>query len=150
MDVFEAGCQGLGLALAAGALAGAPGRPQRLAVVLAIAAAIAGAVLFGVSFDEEEVSDPEVHWGLWVGFFGGALAALLSWWVASDVVAGARSRAQTGSGVGLFVALYALALAGLSLLVSPVALVALAGTAWLAIGRRRREARKYEGLRSLR
>ncbi len=49
MDLFLAACQGLGLALAAGALAGAPGRRGAVGTVLLIAAAIAGGVLFGIS-----------------------------------------------------------------------------------------------------
>jgi hypothetical protein len=145
MDVFLAGCQGLGLALAAGALAGAPGRPQSSGGVwLALAGMAAGAALFALSLSADDHP-------AWPGLPAGALVGLLSWWVVSDVVAGARAREQaSGRGVGLFVAVYALVVAGLSLVVSPVALAALAATAWLALGRRRREARKYEGLRSLR
>ena len=43
-----------------------------------------------------------------------------------------------------------LVLAGFSLLVPPVSLLALAGLLWLWASRQRHEARKYEGLRSLR
>jgi hypothetical protein len=143
MDLFLAGCQGLGLALAAGALAGAPGRPASLAAPFAIAAVTAGGALFGVSLSAEDHP-------AWPGFVAGAPVALLSWWVASDVATGARSRERPGGGVGLFVGLYALVLGGLSLVASPIALAALSATAWLAAGRRRRQARKYEGLRSLR
>jgi hypothetical protein len=144
MDLFLAGSQGLGLALAAGALAGAPGRPGSFAVSFAIAGAAAGAVASGLSLEAEDPSATVP------GVVVGGLAASLSWWVASDVGAGARGREQVGAGVAFFVVLYALALAGLSLAVPPVALFALIITAWLAIGRQRREARKYEGLRSLR
>jgi hypothetical protein len=43
-----------------------------------------------------------------------------------------------------------LVLAGLSLLVPPVSLLAVLALVWLAAARRRRAARKYEGLRVLR
>ena len=144
MDLFLAGCQGLGLALAVGALAGAPGRHEPFGAVLALAAVAVGGALFGVSLSAEDHP-------AWPVIPVGALAGLLSWGVWRDVVTAARAREQqAASGVGIFVALYALVLAGVSLVVSPVSLAALAGTAWLAIARRRRDARKYEGLRSLR
>ena len=44
----------------------------------------------------------------------------------------------------------ALALAGLAVLAPPVGLLALAFFAWLAVGQRRRDGRKYAGLRILR
>jgi len=77
---------------------------------------------------------------------GGWLAAR----VISSIVFGAAKRAESGfGGIGLVVSLAALALAGLSILLPPVSLVALLALAWLAIARRRRAQRKYEGLRIL-
>jgi hypothetical protein len=82
----------------------------------------------------------------------GALLALLAFSVASGVVRGAATRAE-GASAGAQVAYVAIAaaiLAALSVLVAPVALLALLGVGYLAIARRRRGGRKYEGLRVLR
>jgi Flp pilus assembly protein TadB len=48
------------------------------------------------------------------------------------------------------VAVAALVIAGVSLLLGPIAILAALGLAYLAVGRRRRAARKHEGLRVLR
>ena len=48
------------------------------------------------------------------------------------------------------IALAALAIAGLSVLLQPLGLVALAAIVYLGLARRSRAARKYEGLRTLR
>lgn len=143
MDLFLAGCQGLGLALAAGILAGAPGRRNALGTVLLVAAAIGGAALFGVSLTQEDHP-------AWPGFVPGALFAWLAFTVTRDVVAAAAGREDTGATTGAIVALSALALAGLALVASPISLLVLAALAWLALARRQRADRKYEGLRTLR
>ena len=62
--------------------------------------------------------------------------------------AAARRRAAASSRRSI--ALAALALAGLSLLCGPLALVALVGIVYLGFARRSRAERKYEGLRTLR
>ena len=46
-SLFVAACQGLGLALAAGVLAGAPGRSDGLGTALGLLAAVGGGFLFG-------------------------------------------------------------------------------------------------------
>ena len=147
MDLLEAGCQGLGLALATGALLGAPGLKGGAGTALVLVALAAGAILFGLSLDAED--HPQ-----WPGWIAGALAAGLAYLTARDVAAAAQSRAGEGGagGVAFFVALYAAALAGLSLL-GPVALIsilALVATLWLHATRRQKAGEKYEGLRSLR
>src|SRR5918996_2613831 len=147
MDTLEAGCQGLGLALASGALLGSPGLRDAPGTALALVAAVAGAVLFGLSLDAEDHP-------AWPGFLIGAPAGFLAYVTARDVAAAAQSRAGEGGagGVALFVALYAVALAGLSLL-GPVALISIAAllaTLWLFATRRQAAGEKYEGLRSLR
>lgn len=144
MDLVEAGSQGLGLALAAGALLAAPGARGMAGTLLAIVATAAGAALFGASLATEDHP-------AWPGWLAGATAALLSYVALRDLAAAARRRAGAG-GIALFVSLYAIALAGLALLgplalVAPVALVA---TAWLFVSRRRRSSEKHAGLRSLR
>lgn len=143
MDLFLAGCQGIGLALAAGVLAGALGRRGSLGVgPLAIAVA-GGAVLFALSLTAEDHP-------AWPGVVAGAILAAFAFVVTRGVAEGARAR-QEGAGMSeILIAVGALVLAGASLLVSPVALVALVALAWLAVARRRGAARKYEGLRTLR
>lgn len=143
MDLFLAGCQGAGLALATGAFGGASGRRGPIGVALLVFAAVAGAALFGLALDAEDYS-PYPGWPL------GAVLAGFAFFVVRDVAAAAAQRADGGGFTAAMIALAALALAGLSLVVPPVSLVALAGLLWLYAGRRRRAARKYEGLRTLR
>jgi hypothetical protein len=147
MDLLEAGCQGLGLALAAGTILGAFGRRDQAFWIGAAVAAIVGAALFGLSLT------PEDH-PAWPGWVIGAPAAVLAAATARDVAVAAKSRAGEGGagGVSLFIALYALALAGLCLLgpVALISIVALIATVWLYATRRQAAGEKYEGLRSLR
>jgi hypothetical protein len=142
VDEFLAICQGIGLALAAGMFGGASGRRGLLGTALLAAAMIGGAIVFALSLDAED-SAP------WAGVAPGALLAYFAFVMTRDVSEGARSREGGGAGEALL-ALGALVLAGVSLVLSPVGLVALAALAWLALARRRRAARKYEGLRTLR
>jgi hypothetical protein len=151
MDLFLATCQGIGLAIAvggaAGALAGTRGEVGGgVAAVLVAVALIAGGFLFGDSLSSEDHP-------AWPGWAAGALVALLGFFVAQGLVAGASARAGDGGSpftLAAYVIAAAAVLAVLSLFVSPVALVAFLGVAWLAIGRRRRAGRKHEGLRVLR
>jgi hypothetical protein len=150
MDLFVEGCQGLGLALAmgaiGGALVGASAADGPLNVAISIGAAVGGALLFGWSLTQADHP-------AWPGWPVGALFSLFALVTIGGVVAGARSRAgEEGSGSALAAPLLlaALALAGVSLVLGPVALLALAALVYLAIARRRREQRKYEGLRVLR
>lgn len=147
MDLFEAGSQGLGLALAAGALFAAPGLTGTPGTVLALAAAVAGAALFGSSLT------PEDH-PAWPGWLIGAPAALLAYVTVRDIAASARTRAGDGAGAGiaLYVGAAAIVLAALSL-AGPAAYVsipALIAVLWLYATRRRKAAEKHAGLRSLR
>jgi hypothetical protein len=151
MDLFVEGCQGLGLALAVGALGGtlAGVRPGEgpLTPIVAIASAIAGAALFGWSLAQADHP-------AWPGWPIGAAIALFAFVVVGGFVAGARRRSSddqaTPTALALPVLLAGLALAGLSLAFGPVALIALAALIYLALARRRRAGRKYEGLRVLR
>jgi hypothetical protein len=141
---FVAACQGLGLAIAAGVLAGAAGRTDQIGAVLAIVAAVVGALLFASSLSANGHSS-------WPGYALGLIAALASYVPARDITVGAAKRA-TGSpaAVSGLVAVAALVIAGVSLLFGPIAILAALGLAYLAVGRRRRAARKHEGLRVLR
>jgi hypothetical protein len=145
-SVFTAGCQGVGLALAcgllAGALSGALGASSRQA--LALLGALGGAVLFFLSLNGSDHT-------AWPGIPVGALVSLPAYAVASGVVAGASGRAEGGtSTIAGMVGVFALAVAGLALVIAPVSLVALAVVVALLVLRRRRESRKHEGLRVLR
>lgn len=143
MDPVFAACQSLGIGIAVGAMAGAAGLeggPRRTIVILAAAAGLLLGVLSATADDESVLA------GALAGLFGGALACT----VTGDVVAGARRRTGEGGALGPIVALVALAVAGASILLPPLALVAALGLLWLAAARRRRSQRKFEGLRILR
>jgi hypothetical protein len=142
MDLFLAGCQGLGLALAAGAFSGASGRDGAIGALLLVAAMIGGGALFGWSLDQEDHP-------AWPGFIAGAACAAFAFIVIRGIAAGAQARGGDAFS-GAMIALAALVLAGLSLVVGPVSLVALLALGWLWVSRSRREGRKYEGLRTLR
>src|SRR5215218_10408057 len=94
MDLFVEGCQGLGLALAAGAicgsLIGATSGAEGLNAALAVGAALAGALLFGWSLTQADHP-------AWPGWPVGALVALFALAVVGGVVAGARERARAES-----------------------------------------------------
>jgi hypothetical protein len=143
MDLFLASCQALGVGLAVGVLSGAVLRSTAPAALLALAA-VAGGALGALSMSAD---DESVLLGALIGLAGGVVAAL----AAGGLVAGAVRRAGEGSAaIPALVALAAGLLAGLSILLPPVSLVALAALLWLASARRRRDERKHEGLRVLR
>jgi hypothetical protein len=144
MDPIFGICQALGIGIAIGALCGAPGLGGNARTGLIALAAILGAVAGGISASSDDVSAIG-------GAAAGAAGAFLACVVVSDVVAAAGRRGEGGAGgIGLMVALAAVVVAGLSILLGPLALIVLAGLLWLAIARRRRSQRKYEGLRVLR
>lgn len=108
-----------------------------------------GALLFAGSLAENGSSP-------WPGLPAGAALSLLAVVVSRSVFAGASQRQgseaeadQAGSLEVMFDAA-ALVLTALAVFVSPLSLLALLGLLWLAGARRRRGARKYEGLRILR
>lgn len=155
MEFFSATSQGIGLALAAGAVCGAlagaaaaraeSGAPNWALVALVGAAIVGGALLFGASLSAEDHP-------AWPGWPVGALVALLAFSVTSGVVRGAATRAEGASAPTqvAYVGAVAAVLVAVSLFLPPLALLALAGVAWLAVARRRRAQRKHEGLRVLR
>ncbi|MQA72987.1 MAG: hypothetical protein GEU88_01305 [Solirubrobacterales bacterium] len=143
MDLFLAACQGVGLALATGAFGGAAGRRATIGTILLAAAVLGGAILFGISLAAEDHA-------AWPGWPAGAALAALAFFVVRDIAEGAARRADAGGFTSALIALGALVLAGLSILLPPIGLVALAALVWLALARRQRASRKYEGLRTLR
>ncbi len=143
MDIFLAGCQGAGLALAVGAFGGASGRRGTIGAILLAAALVAGAALFGVSLAAEDHP-------AWPGWPVGAALAGFAFVVVRDLAEGAAQRADGGGFISALIALGALALAGFSVLLPPVAIPAFLVLVWLYLGQRRRASQKYEGLRTLR
>jgi lysylphosphatidylglycerol synthetase-like protein (DUF2156 family) len=144
MSLFLAICQGVGLAIAAGTFAGASGRRDAVGVLLAIAAAAGGAILFALSMSNRD--HPAI-----VGVPLGIILAVIAYGVVSSVVAGAQARVRGASSIGMIVAAVALVLAVVTAFVwEPFGLLLLLGLLWLASARQRRAQRKYEGLRSLR
>jgi lysylphosphatidylglycerol synthetase-like protein (DUF2156 family) len=144
MSLFLAICQGVGLAIAAGTFAGASGRRDAIGVLLAIAAAAGGAILFALSMSNRD--HPAI-----IGIPLGIILAVLAYGIVSAVVAGAQARVRGASSIGLIVAGVALVLALITAFVwEPFGLLLLVGLLWLASARQRRAQQKYEGLRSLR
>ena len=144
MSLFLAICQGVGLAIAAGTFAGASGRRDAIGVLLAIAAAAGGAILFAISMSNRD------HSAI-LGVPLGIILAVIAYGIVSSVVAGAQARVRGASSIGLIVAATALVLALITAFVwEPFGLLLLLGLLWLASARQRRAQRKYEGLRSLR
>ncbi len=152
MDLFEATCQGLGFAIAAGLILGVviPAIMPNWGVVAG--AAPLGMIAAGAALQGQD----EALWpALPVGILGAGLAAMVS----RDVAAGAVRRerdglagaeAQAPSGVTAIIVLVAVIVAAVSLVVPYAAVAVLIGLGWLWLSRRRREARKHEGLRVLR
>jgi len=150
--MFLAICEGLGLAIAAGLILGVVMPPVMPDWGVLVGAVPLGVIAAGAALNG---SDEAVWPALPIGLIGAGLAALVS----RDVAAGAARRerdtltgaqAQAPSGVTVIVVVFAVVLAGLSLFLEPISLVALAALCWLWLSRRRQEARKHEGLRVLR
>jgi hypothetical protein len=104
-----------------------------------------GALLFAGSLADE-------HYAWWPGLAGGLLCAGLAHLAARSLFGRTRARLDRDAAAALPV--YAegagLLVAGLSVLAPPVGLVALAFVLWLLVTGRRREGRKFAGLRVLR
>jgi phosphotransferase system glucose/maltose/N-acetylglucosamine-specific IIC component len=154
MDLFLAICQALGLGLAVGALLGAFGPGGRQIRLVALVAAALGAALGALTVSALVPADLLNHdddQSVLAGILVGAAAGWLGATVVASVVAGALRR-SSGDAAGLtsLVVIASLALAGLAIIVPPVSLVVVVGLAWLALARRSRADRKYEGLRILR
>jgi hypothetical protein len=152
MDLLLASCQGLGLAIAAGLILGVvfpPIMPTWGAIVgvAPIGVLAAGAAMHG--------ADEAVWPALPVGVVGAGVSAAVSRGVAAGAVRRERDQltggeVQAPSGITVIMVLAAVVVAAVSLVAPPFSLVALLALVWLWLSRRRREARKHEGLRVLR
>jgi hypothetical protein len=143
VDAFLAICQALGIGIAVGSLAGAGGVEGGARGGMTLLAAAVGLGLGALSASADDQS-------LLAGALPGLLGAALACPLISDIVAGAARRGGGGAPLGLMISIAALIVAGVSILVPPLALLALLALLWLAAARRRRAQRKYEGLRVLR
>ena len=144
--MFFAICQGLGLSIAAGMLAGSLAYEGERRPFLLGLAGLAGGLLFAASLASQTDA-------AYVGIVFGAPLAILAMILTDSIVAGARQRAEADpTAVSLMVAGAALLLALISIpdFISVLALAAGGGLLWLGLSRRRRDARKHEGLRVLR
>ena len=104
-----------------------------------------GALLFGGALQDD-------GYAFWPGLAGGIVCAALAEAAARGFFENTRRRLDRDAAVALpfYAEAVGLALAGLSVLVPPVALVALAFLVWLLLQQRKRAGRKYAGLRILR
>lgn len=117
--------------------------------VLAGASGLLGALLFAGSLADH--GRDSAGWVL-LAVLAGAAAAWLGNTSVRDLAARTAQRLDTAArrALPLWFEGVALILAALSIVLSPIALVALPFLVWLLLGGRRREGGKYAGLRSLR
>jgi hypothetical protein len=96
------------------------------------------------------IADHSSTW--WPGIIVGIAAAALGFAAARSLFGRVRARldAQTAGALPLYAEAAALAAAGFSILLPPLAVLVVAGLAWLLVGGRRRAGEKYAGLRILR
>jgi len=104
-----------------------------------------GALLFAGSLADH-------HHTAWPGLIGGVACAALAQASARSLFARVRARLDDAAKAALpaYAEGAGLVVAGLSVLLPPLSIVALGFLAWLLITSRRREGRKYAGLRVLR
>jgi Domain of unknown function (DUF4126) len=115
------------------------------AAILALVAAVLGALLFAAALAQG-------HYATWPGYIGGVVCAAVG--IAATVPLFSRVRARLDASsqgaLPLFAEAAALVLAVLSVLLPPVGLIGLLGLLWLLFAGRGREQSKYAGLRILR
>ena len=150
--MFLAICQGLGLAIAVGLILGVVLPPIMPTWGAVVGAAPLGVLAAGAAMNGAD----EALWpALPVGVIGAGLAAVVTRDIASGAIRRQRDRVtgadvQAPSGVTVIVVLAAVIIAGVSLVLEPFSLLALAALLALWASRRRHAERKHEGLRVLR
>jgi hypothetical protein len=92
------------------------------------------------------------HGVWWPGLIGGILCAFIAQQGVRSLMTRTRARLDAAAAGALFLYAegFALATAGLSVLIPPVSVLFIAFFIWLRLGGRRREGEKYAGLRILR
>jgi hypothetical protein len=108
------------------------------------------ALVLGALTAAGSIADRSSTW--WPGIIVGAAAAALGFAAARSLLGRVRARldADTAGALPLYAEAAAVAAAGLSVLLPPLAVLVAAGLAWLLAGGRRRAGEKYAGLRILR
>jgi hypothetical protein len=111
---------------------------------------IAIALVLGALEAAGSIADDSPDW--WLGLLVGIAGAGLGFAAARSLLGRVRARldAETARALPLYAEGMALVSAGLSILFPPLAVLIVAGLAWLLIGGRRRAGEKYAGLRILR
>ena len=104
-----------------------------------------GALLFAGTLDDR-------HGTWWPGIIAGLACAVIAQQGVRSLLTRTRARldAEAAGALFLYAEAAALLIAGLSVLIPPVSVLALAFLIWLRLGGRRREGEKYAGLRILR
>jgi uncharacterized membrane protein YgdD (TMEM256/DUF423 family) len=104
-----------------------------------------GALLFAGTLDDR-------HATWWPGLLAGLVCAFIAQQGARSLLTRTRARldAEAAGALFLYTESAALLLAGLSVLIPPISVLAIAFFVWLRLGGRRREGEKFAGLRILR
>ena len=104
-----------------------------------------GALLFAGTLDDR-------HATWWPGLIAGLACAFIAQQGARSLITRTRARldAEAAGALFLYTESAALLLAGLSVLIPPISVLAIAFFIWLRLGGRRREGEKFAGLRILR
>jgi Domain of unknown function (DUF4126) len=116
-----------------------------LAAALALAGAALGALLFAGSLARG-------HYAAWPGYIGGVICAAVGVAATVPLLRRVRQRLDQRAvgALSAYAELAALLFAALSVVAPPVGPIGLAALVWLVIASRRREGRKFAGLRILR
>ena len=123
-------------------------RGSQLGALVYVLAAIA--LVLGALMAAGSIADRSSTW--WPGIIVGVAAAALGFAAARSLFGRVRARLdpETAGALPLYAEAAAVAVAGLSVLLPPLAVLVAAGLAWLLVGGRRRAGEKYAGLRILR
>jgi uncharacterized protein DUF4126 len=123
-------------------------RGSQLGALVYVLAAIA--LVLGALMAAGSIADRSSTW--WPGIIVGVAAAALGFAAARSLFGRVRARLdpETAGALPLYAEAAAVAAAGLSVLLPPLAVLVAAGLAWLLAGGRRRAGEKYAGLRILR
>jgi hypothetical protein len=119
-------------------------RPPYLYVLLLLA------IVLGALLGAGSVADRSDDW--WTGVVAGIPCAALGYFASRQLFGRVRRRldAEAAAALPVYAEGVAIVAAGASILFPPLAILVIAGLAWLLAGNRRRSEQKYAGLRILR
>jgi hypothetical protein len=115
-----------------------------------VAALVGIALVLGALYACASIADRSSDW--WPGLLVGPAAAGLGFAATRNLFTRVRARldAEAARALPIYAEAIGLLACGLSVLLPPLAIVVVAGLAWLLVGGRRRTGEKYAGLRILR